>query len=116
PATVRGARREEILRMKRIVCLFSCILFSTNLLFSQSATPVNPAHLKVALFPYIPDSNHDVFKELQQRIKREFETQNSGVDLELHPMNPEEDFYNLDNLKNWLTRDPERDEDAFDVV
>lgn len=66
--------------------------------------------LKVALFPYIPDSAQDKYQALLARIEKEFEGQNPGIDLILKPLNPDEEgFYNIETLKQWLSNSTSKD-------
>ncbi|MBD2667018.1 conserved uncharacterized protein [Richelia sinica FACHB-800] len=92
--------------------LFYLLLFTLAFLgqFAVSfpniaSTPTTPkTTLKVALFPYIPDSAQDKYQALLTRIESEFEAKNSNVDLVLKPLDPEEEgFYDLDTLKQWLS-------------
>jgi thiamine pyridinylase len=59
--------------------------------------------LRVNLFPYLPHDRSG-FKELTARIKQEFEKANPGVELQL-TLDLNNDFYNLDNYKQWLRQD-----------
>jgi thiamine pyridinylase len=63
--------------------------------------------LRVNLFPYLPDAAGDSFRGMAARIKSEFETQNPSIKLEV-TLDKNNDFYNLENYKDWLRR--------FDVV
>lgn len=69
--------------------------------------------LRVALFPYIPDSGGDNYAGLLQLIKTEFERAYPGYKLKLRALNQSDDFYNLTILKDWLTRN---DDDGYDLV
>ncbi|MDM3846676.1 MAG: extracellular solute-binding protein [Aphanizomenon gracile PMC638.10] len=91
---------------------FSLLIFSLAFLGQWAFSSPNIAYaqtipsttLKVALFPYIPDSAQDQYQALLTRIESEFETQNPSIDLVLKPLNPDEEgFYNLDTLKQWLS-------------
>ncbi|CAF3928208.1 unnamed protein product [Rotaria sp. Silwood1] len=68
--------------------------------------------LKVAPYPYIPDSVGDQYKSLLQYIKTEFENAYPSISLELRPMNASDDFYNISTLTGWLTSDG----NEYDVV
>lgn len=70
--------------------------------------------LRVALFPYIPDSLNDNFAALLHRIEREFETTNPTVDLRLRALNKNDDFYDKEQLKSWLSS--ESGENGYDVI
>ncbi len=50
--------------------------------------------LRVALFPYIPDAQNDKFSSLTTYLENAFQRANPGVDLQLRPLNPDdEEFY-----------------------
>ena len=99
--------------MKRIQNLVFSLVISTLAflgIFTFSinniahAQTVSQTTLKVALFPYIPDSAQDQYQTLLTRIEREFETENPNIDLVLKPLNPDEEgFYDLETLKQWLS-------------
>lgn len=60
--------------------------------------------LRVALFPYLPDTGRDTLAAMAQRIEAEFEAANPGIDLQLRRMDPEDGaFYEPDSLRAWLT-------------
>lgn len=59
--------------------------------------------LKVAPYPYLPDSVGDQFKSLLEFIKTQFETAYPNVTLQLRAMNTDDDFYDLSILSRWLT-------------
>jgi thiamine pyridinylase len=82
------------------------------------AQPPPKVELRVALFPYIPDANADKFQSLTDRIQREFAGRYPGVSLTLRPLNPvEDDFYNLDTLKTWLSNTtPQYDVVEIDAI
>lgn len=61
--------------------------------------------LKVALFPYLPDTVGDKFKSLLDYITKEFKKVRPDVTLNLHPMDPNVDFYNLNTLSTLLAAD-----------
>ncbi|CAF4608634.1 unnamed protein product [Rotaria sp. Silwood2] len=60
------------------------------------------ATLKVALFPYIPDSGEDNYKGLLAFITKEFNQVSPDIVLELRPINFDDNFYDLDTLTTWL--------------
>lgn len=68
--------------------------------------------LRVALFPYIPDAAGDGYRGLLAWIDSAFEARAQWVDLQLRPLNPDDDFYNLDTLGAWLGGGP----GTYDVV
>lgn len=84
----------------------------------EPVTPPNggapaAATLRVALFPYIPDSGQDEYKSLTKYVEDGFEQMYPTVDLVLRPLNPEDDFYDPNTLAQWLS--PEA-QDGYDVV
>lgn len=103
--------------------LFSLLIFTLaflgltafsfpNIAYAQTTTKTT---LKVALFPYIPDSAQDQYQALLTRIESEFESQNSSIDLVLKPLNPEEEgFYDINTLKQWLSNSTS--EDGYHLV
>lgn len=70
--------------------------------------------LRVALFPYIPDTADDKYNKLLQRIETEFEKKNPSIDLVLKPLTDDDGFYELDTLKKWLTESPANN--GYDLV
>ncbi|MBD2680598.1 MULTISPECIES: extracellular solute-binding protein [Nostoc] len=62
--------------------------------------------LRVALFPYIPDTANDKYSKLVKRIETEFEQKNPSIDLVLKPLTDDDGFYEPDTLKKWLTESP----------
>jgi thiamine pyridinylase len=68
--------------------------------------------LKVAPYPYLPDSVGDQFKSLLEFIKTQFDTVHPDVSLELRPMNSNDDFYDLSTLSQWLASNGS----GYDVV
>jgi len=61
--------------------------------------------LKVALFPYLPDTVGDKFKSLLEYITKEFKKVRSDVTLELRTMDQNVDFYDLGALSKLLATD-----------
>jgi thiamine pyridinylase len=110
--------------MKRIQNLVFSLVISTLAflgIFTFSinniahAQTVSQTTLKVALFPYIPDSAQDQYQTLLTRIEREFETENPTIDLVLNPLNPDEEgFYDLETLKQWLSNST--NENGYHIV
>ena len=72
-----------------------------------------PATLRVALFPYIPDSGGDKYSSLLRSIKAGFEKQYPTIELVLRPLDQSDDFYDFDTLSRWLTS---KDQEAYDLV
>lgn len=72
------------------------------------------AKLRVALFPYIPVYGN--FAKLQSRVESEFQKTNpdQNVGLELRPLNPNDDFYDIAFLRTLLDSDPSKG--GYDVV
>jgi thiamine pyridinylase len=69
----------------------------------KAALPAAKRTLRVALFPYLPDANHDGFAALTSAIEHEFEAGHPGVDVVLKPFDPKtEDFYTKDTVVGWL--------------
>jgi thiamine pyridinylase len=97
------------MRIKVVAVVFIVLSASVH---AQNDNPA-PARvrftLRVALFPYLPDAANDSFREFQRRIKHEFEAQNPSIELVLHPMDPNEDLYDLEKLKRWLSQPPDKD-------
>jgi thiamine pyridinylase len=83
-----------------ISCFFSAVLYGHNI-----SSPKND-YLRVALFPYIPDSAGDSFYTLTRRIRNEFEKMHPGVRLDIRPPSTSDDFYDIDQLAKWLTDKP----------
>jgi thiamine pyridinylase len=77
------------------------------LFFTQSCM-AQEQKLRVALFPYLPGKN---LQALAQRIEREFEALNQGIDLELRPFSAKDDFYDPLFLASLLKGDH-----PYDVV
>ena len=103
--------------------LFSLLIFTLTFLglivFSfpdlTYAQTTRETTLRVALFPYIPDSLEDKYEKLLDRIESEFEDKNPEIDLELKPLNPnEEGFYEINTLTQWLSNSPK--EGGYDLV
>jgi thiamine pyridinylase len=70
-------------------------------------SPIPRTQLRVALFPYIPDAAADTFRALTDSLERRFERKHPQVDLVLRPLNPADDFYDFDTLKQWLHQQPD---------
>ncbi|CAF1223146.1 unnamed protein product [Adineta steineri] len=68
--------------------------------------------LKVALYPYLPDSAGDNYESLLQFITVEFKKIYPNITLLLRPISFDDDFYNLDVLTKWLKSDGS----GYDVV
>ena len=81
---------------------------------SQPQTTSSRTLLRVALFPYIPDSLNDKYKSMMTRIEHEFEKANPSIDLQLRPIDQNDDFYDASTLANWLTSDHEHG--GYDIV
>lgn len=63
----------------------------------------NNITLRVALFPYIPDSNGDNYQGLITFIKHNFARFYPQYNLELRTISQRDNFYNLSLLTEWLT-------------
>jgi thiamine pyridinylase len=79
-----------------------------------------PLTFRVALFPYIPDANTDLYESMKRKISSEFIKQQAEkgrqVTLDLRPMDPTsrepgDDFYNLATLKGFL-----QGPDPYDLI
>ncbi|MBI3089465.1 MAG: hypothetical protein HYY96_02270 [Candidatus Tectomicrobia bacterium] len=71
--------------------------------------------LRVALYPYIPDSDSDNYEKLRSTIIDEFNSTHPSIRLDLRPIKPNEDYhYDLNKLAQWLTTRPENG--GYDVV
>lgn len=108
----RDGRKTPLRFRAALGCLLAASLFALACASTaprptpQAATPAVPYVLRVALFPYIPDAANDQFKALMARMKSEFEAANPGIALDLMPMDPDADFYDLTNLSKWLGNSP----------
>lgn len=72
--------------------------------------------LRVALFPYLPDTGRDTLAAMAQRIEAEFEAANPGIDLQLRRMDPDDGaFYEPDSLRAWLTAPAGQGYDVVEV-
>ena len=60
--------------------------------------------LKVALYPYLPDSCGDAFQSFENRIKKEFEALYPQIDLILRPLSAKGNFYNYSYLTSLLNK------------
>jgi thiamine pyridinylase len=91
------------------IFLFVICLFFVNFL--------GAVDLRVALYPYIPDSSEDQFRSMTHRIKHEFQALNPGVNLEIRPLDPAENFYKTSFLKGLLGASKEAaTEEPYDVI
>jgi thiamine pyridinylase len=90
--------------MVRILVLVSC--FFSAILYGQNSSSPKNDHLRVALFPYIPDSAGDGFYTFTRRITDEFEKIHPGVRLDIRPLSTSDDLYDIDQLAKWLTGEP----------
>ncbi|CAF1280801.1 unnamed protein product [Adineta ricciae] len=68
--------------------------------------------LKVALYPFLPDSAGDNFANLTRFIREEFVKVQPDIDLQLRPLSQDADFYSLATLKSWLLSNGE----GYDIV
>ncbi|UJR09843.1 hypothetical protein I4U23_014068 [Adineta vaga] len=59
--------------------------------------------LKVAMYPYLPDSGNDKFANLLRFIQEEFKKIEPNVTLQLRPLISDADFYSLTTLTSWLS-------------
>lgn len=91
--------RKLLLRLLPIVCI---CLKSTDL------CGLPPTPLKVALYPYLPDTCRDNYLAFENRIEEEFETLYPDIDLILRPLNATGSFYEYSNLVNLIK--------AYDIV
>jgi thiamine pyridinylase len=85
-----------------------CFRFLLTALLAGAALCGTPAlaqtPLRVALFPYLPDTGGDTLGSMTRRIEMEFEAANPGIDLQLRRMDPDDGaFYEPDSLRAWLT-------------
>ncbi len=63
-----------------------------------------PRDLFVAMYPYIPDANHDNFTAMTERIKREFETVHPDVNLTV-AVSDTYDTYDMNNIPKVFSSD-----------
>lgn len=83
-----------------IMVLFNiCIVSARAQLFSRVI------ELRVAPFPYIPDSAGDQYKSLFQFITNEFQAIHPNIRLHLRPLNTTDGFYVIPTLTEWLKSD-----------
>ena len=59
--------------------------------------------LKVALYPYLPDSAGDNLTNLSRFIEEEFMKVQSDINLQLRSLTQNENFYSLAILTPWLS-------------
>jgi thiamine pyridinylase len=100
---LRVMRRTMMHSLKALII----VVISCGLVLSCSGQKAEKTALRVNLFPYVPDAAGDGLHGMAARIKSEFEKQNPSVNLEV-TLDKNNDFYSLDNYRDWLTR--------FDVV
>ncbi|CAF3923157.1 unnamed protein product [Rotaria sp. Silwood2] len=72
----------------------------------------NLTDLRVAPFPYLPDSVGDQYKSLVQFITDEFQSIHPNIRLHLRPLNISDGFYAMPTLTQWLRSD----DYEYDVV
>ncbi|CAF2961309.1 unnamed protein product [Rotaria sp. Silwood2] len=73
--------------------------------------------LRVAPFPYVPDSVGDQYKSLFQFIIDEFQSIHPNIRLHLRPFNISDGFYAMSTLTQWLgSNGPEYDVVEVDTV
>ncbi|CAF1393978.1 unnamed protein product [Adineta steineri] len=68
--------------------------------------------LKVAMYPHLPDSAGDNYAKLLQFINEEFKKIQPTINLQLRPLDQNDDFYSLATLTPWLSTDGT----GYDVV
>ncbi|CAF4031528.1 unnamed protein product [Adineta steineri] len=68
--------------------------------------------LKVAMYPHLPDSAGDNHAKLLQFINEEFKKIQPTINLQLRPLDQNDDFYSLATLTPWLSTDGT----GYDVV
>lgn len=120
--TTRGKRNSRAFSTGLAVVLACLPLessFATSPTSEKNTPPVTERRgLRVALYPYIPDSAHDNFAGLLKALKAGFERANPQVEVTLRPLNPkdpDEPFYKPDTVKAWLTATDESREDIVEV-
>lgn len=84
--------------LKSISWVFLVTFFSVNAV-GQTEGQIQ---LKVALYPYLPDSCKNSYSSLQDRIEGEFEALYPDIDLVLRPLNSTGSFYNFTYLEELL--------------
>lgn len=83
-------------------------------LSADALLPATRRTLRVALFPYLPDVNHDHRAALAAAIEHGFETCRPDIDLVMKPFDPTtDDFYAKDKLVGWLAGTAS---EGYDVV
>src|SRR6266478_1757474 len=80
----------------------------------ETQLPAPVATLRVALFPYLPDSGRDQFASFTRFVEGAFRTKYPTINLVLRPMDPNDDFYDWDTLKAWLTSPAEKP--GYDLI
>lgn len=109
-----GRSRCGLLLILVITCLTtSCSGIASDVQEPPLAAAPPHATLRVALFPYIPDSGSDQYVSLVRRLKTEFEKKYPTIELILRPLNQSDDFYDFDILRGWLTSPGQQ---GYDVV
>lgn len=101
-------------RAFRYLLLCLILVAATSICRSQMQGTSSKKLFRVALFPYIPDSLRDKYQAMLKRIEREYEHSNPTIDLELRPLDQNDDFYDSATLVNWLTSDHENG--GYDLV
>jgi thiamine pyridinylase len=87
---------------------------ATPCLPAGTAPPATRRTLRVALFPYLPDVNHDHLAALAAAVEHGFEACRPDIDLVMKPFDPKtEDFYTKDKVVGWLAGNAS---ESYDVV
>lgn len=87
---------------------YKVLLTILSIVLNQTTATI----LKVAPFPYLPDSVGDNLTSLLEFIETQFEAVYPNVTLQLRPMNTTNGFYHLPTLSQWLASDGS----GYDVV
>lgn len=102
--------------MTKLVIFLVCqIIISQNVLNAIENSTLSKLFnitLKIAPFPYLPDSVGDEYKSLFEFIKHEFEIIYPNINLQLRPLNISDGFYNMETLSQWLSSDG----NGYDIV
>jgi len=80
---------------------FSCTTKTTHT-NASSKDQAKKYNLKVALFPWIPDSANDDFESLKERLKKEFERRYPDIELTLRLKKWDDSYYNPPKIAGWL--------------
>ena len=99
--------QERVVRLFRGFLFLAFVTTCSGVATSCVRQTPDKVTLRVNLFPYLPDAAGDNLEGVSRRIKSEFEQENRSVNLEV-TLNKDNDFYNVENYKDWLMR--------FDVV